>query len=79
VAKEGVLMVRILVAVALLVSDKGGKFGFVYKSRQAVYEALRRKGFSKEKAARISNAGKSHGQRSRMSKKAARSRKRRGR
>jgi len=60
-----------------MVSDKGGKFGYVVKSRQDVYKALRRQGMSKEKAARIANAGKTHAQRSRMAKQAARTRKRR--
>jgi hypothetical protein len=62
-----------------MVSDKGGKYGFVYKSRQKVYRALRRKGASKSKAARISNAGRFHVQRVRMARKAARTRKARGR
>lgn len=61
-----------------MVSAKGGKFGFVYKSRQNVYRALRREGKSKETAARIANAGRSAGQRSRMAKKAARTRKAKG-
>lgn len=61
-----------------MVSSRGGKFGYVTKSRQNVYRALRRKGASKSKAARISNAGVFHVQRSRMSKKAARTRKLRG-
>lgn len=61
-----------------MVSARGGRFGFVYTSRQRVYKALRRKGASKSKAARISNAGLTHQQRSRMSRKAARTRKRRG-
>lgn len=61
-----------------MVSDRGGRFGFVYKARQRTYKALRRKGASKSKAARISNAGLTHVQRSRMSRKAARTRKRRG-
>lgn len=43
--------------------------------RPLVYEALRRKGMSKTKAARISNAGTSAIKRSRMAKKAARTRK----
>jgi hypothetical protein len=43
-----------------VVSDKGGKFGFVYRSVQNVYRALRRKGYSKEKSARIANS-KVHG------------------
>lgn len=43
-----------------MVSDKGGKFGFVYRSEQDVYRALRRKGYSKTKSARIANS-KHHG------------------
>lgn len=62
-----------------MVSSRGGKYGFVYRNRHNVYRALRRKGMSKSKAARISNAGRTHAQRSRMSKKAARTRRRRGR
>jgi len=57
-----------------MVSDRGGKFGYVIKSRQNVYRALRRQGMSKEKAARISNAGKSHAARSRMARKGSRKR-----
>lgn len=70
-------MIPILLAIiGLAVSDRGGKYGFVYKARQDTYRALRRKGFSKEKAARISNAGRTHAQRSAMARKGARSRKR---
>lgn len=72
-------MVLILLAVALLVSDRGGKYGFVYRSRQATYRDLREKGKSKKVAAMIANAGRTHAQRSRMAKKAARTRKRRRR
>lgn len=61
-----------------VVSSRGGKYGFVYKSRQKVYRKLRSKGFSKSKAARISNAGRGHNARVRMAKKAARTRKARG-
>lgn len=57
-----------------MVSDKGGKHGFVYKSRQDVYRKLVSKGLSQEKAARIANAGVSKSGRSRMARKAARSR-----
>lgn len=57
-----------------MVSDAGGRKGYVKKSRQSVYKALRRKGASKSKAARIANAGVTHAQRSRMSRKAARTR-----
>jgi hypothetical protein len=62
-----------------MVSDKGGRAGFVYKSRQRVYLALRRKGKSKRDAARISNAGRTHTARSVMARKAARTRRRGGR
>lgn len=62
-----------------MVSDRGGRFGFVYKTRQDVYRALRRQGASKSKAARISNAGRTHAQRSLMARKAARTRQARGR
>jgi hypothetical protein len=55
-----------------MVSDRGGKFGFVYKSRQNVYRKLVGK-YGKEGAARIANAG-----RTAMAKKAARTRKRKG-
>ena len=61
-----------------MVSDRGGRAGFVYRSRQDVYKALRRQGASKSKAAHISNAGRTHAARSRMARKAARTRKRRG-
>jgi hypothetical protein len=57
-----------------MVSSRGGKYGFVYKSRQRVYKALRRKGKSKSVAARIANGGRTHPQRSRMARKAARTR-----
>lgn len=43
------------------------------------YEGIRKSGKSKTSAAKIANAGKSHAARSRMAKKAARTRKRRGR
>lgn len=69
----------LLFALGAYVSARGGKYGFVYTSRHNVYRALRRKGMSKEKAARISNAGRSHEQRSAMARKAARTRKGRGR
>lgn len=62
-----------------MVSDRGGRYGFVYKSRQRVYRALRRKGLTKTRAAEISNAGRSHAQRSLMSRKAAKTRRAKGR
>lgn len=61
-----------------MVSDRGGKFGYVVKSRQDVYRALRRQGASKSKAARIANAGRTSAARHSMARKAARTRKRRG-
>lgn len=62
-----------------MVSSRGGKYGFVFRGRQNVYRALRRQGASKSKAARIANAGHFRPQRSRMAKKAARTRRRHGR
>jgi hypothetical protein len=61
-----------------MVSSRGGKHGFVYRARHRAYNALRRQGKSKEVAARIANAGRAFGGRSRMARKAARTRKRRG-
>lgn len=61
-----------------MVSAAGGKKGFVYKSRHSAYRKLKGKGMSAEKAARISNAGKTKAGRSKMAKKAAATRKRRG-
>lgn len=62
-----------------MVSDRGGRYGFVYKSRQRVYRALRRQGKSKRISAMIANAGRFHPARSAMARKGARTRKRRGR
>jgi hypothetical protein len=62
-----------------MVSSRGGKFGFVYDNRKKVYRALRRKGMSKARAAQISNAGHTKIERKIMARKAARTRKRRGR
>lgn len=61
-----------------MVSARGGKFGFVYTSRQNVYRALRREGKSKTVAAKIANAGRTKAGRKAMGKKAARTRRRRG-
>jgi hypothetical protein len=61
-----------------MVSDRGGKFGYVVKTRQDVYRALRRQGKSKAAAAKIANAGRTSAARHRMAKKAARTRKARG-
>jgi hypothetical protein len=62
-----------------MVSDRGGRWGFVYRNRFKVYWALRRKGLTKQRAAEISNAGRSFPQRSLMARKAARTRKAKGR
>ncbi len=62
-----------------MVSDRGGRYGFVYRSRQKVYRALRRKGMSKSRAARISNEGFTRAGRSLMARKAAKTRQMRGR
>lgn len=62
-----------------MVSDKGGKRGFVYKSRQKAYRAMRKAGMPKSMAAAISNGGRTRAQRSSMARKAARTRKARGR
>lgn len=61
-----------------MVSDRGGKYGYVVRSRQDVYRALRRKGASKSKAARISNEGRTRAGRKVMAKKAAATRRSRG-
>lgn len=69
----------LMVEVGAMVSARGGRYGFVFRNRQNVYRALRRKGMTKSKAARISNAGHTHIQRSVMARKAAITRKARGR
>jgi len=60
-----------------MVSSKGGRKGFVYPNRHKAYNALRRQGKSKKIAAMIANAGHTGIGRSRMAKKAARTRKKR--
>lgn len=60
-----------------MVSSAGGRKGYVVKSRHNVYRALRRKGASKSKAARIANAGRSGIGRRSMARKAAATRRRR--
>jgi hypothetical protein len=62
-----------------MVSARGGRHGFVYKSRHDAYRAIRRKGSSKSKAARIANAGRTFAGRSAMARKAARTRRRKRR
>lgn len=56
---------------------KGGRIRGIVASRVKVYEALKPK-MGKTKAAKIANAGKTHQDRVRMAKKAARTRKMRG-
>jgi hypothetical protein len=53
--------------------------GHIAKGRGDVYDALRTHGHTKKSAAKIANAGKTKDGRSRMAKKAARTRKRHGR
>lgn len=60
-----------------MVSARGGKYGFVTKTRQDVYRALRRHGATKKVAAMIANRGDTKAERSAMARKAARTRKRR--
>lgn len=58
-----------------MVSDAGGKKGFVYRNRQDVYRALIREGKPKSVAAAIANEGHTAAGRRAMAKKAARTRK----
>lgn len=62
------------VEVVGMVSSAGGKKGYVAPGRHRAYKKLRGKGMSKSKAARISNAGRTAAGRSRMARKAARTR-----
>lgn len=57
-----------------MVSARGGRWGFVYRTRQSAYKALRRQGMSKSKAARIANRGDTHAERSAMARKGAQTR-----
>jgi hypothetical protein len=56
----------------MMVSSRGGRYGYVAKSRHGAYRALRRKGMSKKSAARIANAGVTFSQRSRMARRGGR-------
>jgi hypothetical protein len=56
----------------------GGRHHTIWNSRERVYEKLKKK-YGVKKAARIANAGKTKAARSAMARKAARTRKRRGR
>lgn len=62
-----------------MVSDRGGRWGYVEKSRQRVYKALRREGKTASVAAAIANAGRSAAARSGMSRKGAKTRRGKGR
>jgi len=53
---------------------RGKKARGITKGRRHAYEGMRKKGMSKTKAAKIANAGKTKAGRSRMAKKAARTR-----
>lgn len=57
-----------------MVSSRGGKYGFVYKSRQKAYRGMAKTRLSKSSRARIANAGRTHAARVRMARKAARTR-----
>lgn len=61
-----------------MVSSRGGKYGYVIRSRHDVYRALRRKGMTKRLAAQIANEGATRVGRSVMARKAALTRKARG-
>lgn len=62
-----------------MVSSRGGKYGFVYRSRHKAYRGIKKAvGGDKSRAARIANAGRTHAARVRMAKKAARTRKAKG-
>jgi hypothetical protein len=54
-----------------MVSDAGGKKGFVYRNRQDVYKALIRRGKSKSVAAAIANAGHTKSGRKAIARKSA--------
>lgn len=55
-----------------------GHRGYIAPGRKRAYRAIKPK-LGKTRAAKIANAGRTHAARSRMAKKAARTRKRRGR
>lgn len=61
-----------------MVSSRGGKFGFVYRNRHKAYRGMAKTGMTKTLRAKIANAGRTHADRVRMAKRAARTRKRRG-
>lgn len=57
---------------------QGGRIRGIIAGRRDVYERLKLR-YGKTRAAKIANAGRTHADRSRMARKAARTRKRRGR
>ncbi|MEV4908721.1 hypothetical protein AB0N46_29260 [Streptomyces albidoflavus] len=60
-----------------MAKGRGGRIRGIVAGRGRVYEALKGR-LGKTRAAKIANAGKMHADRSRMAKKAARTRKARG-
>jgi hypothetical protein len=63
-----------------MVSDKGGKKGYVVRARQKAYRGIRRgTALTKSAAAAIANAGRTAAGRRAMARKAAATRRRRGR
>jgi hypothetical protein len=52
-----------------------GRLRSIRYNRRKAYEGMRKRGLPKAMAAKIANAGKNHAARSRMAKKAARTRK----
>jgi len=62
-----------------MVSSKGGRAGYVAKSRHSAYRKIRAGGNSKSASAAIANAGVTKAGRSAMARKAAKTRKARGR
>lgn len=54
--KRPVLIAILAFVAGFFVSSRGGKHGYVKRSEHDRYRALRRKGYSKSKSARIANA-----------------------
>jgi hypothetical protein len=76
---RGTLIAAALIAAGLYVSSRGGRHGFVYRSRHRAYRGMAKTGLSKSARAAIGNAGRTAAGRRRMARKAAATRKRRGR
>jgi hypothetical protein len=53
----------------------GNRLRTIAANRRTAYEGMRKSGLTKTMAAKIANAGKTHAARSRMARKAARTRK----